>query len=224
MQYAKKLLLDDEIGNFLHGRINLSWCRPQRYYELADWRGKWFSDGGALTNQGIHFIDLARYLFGDIQDVSFRMDRAEVNIECENVAVGSLRTIDGRLISIDINTVSRPDDHNAEITIYGNKGFISLGGIASNKVIQSSGDLPTEFNEEFPNAYGYGHEKIFDAIDNYVLNKNKGQILSTFEDSKKTLSVLHASYTSAANSAKIINTCGPFEKILGANAPKVIFN
>ena len=38
----------------------------------------WASDGGSLTNQGIHFIDLARYLCGDIKDVSFRIKRKTV--------------------------------------------------------------------------------------------------------------------------------------------------
>ena len=41
------------------------------------------------------------------------MDRVNVDIECENVACGILRSDTGRLISLNVNTV-RPKDHKAE--------------------------------------------------------------------------------------------------------------
>ncbi len=224
VDFTKKLISRKDQGELLHAKINLSWCRPQRYYDQADWRGMWESDGGSLTNQGIHFIDLARYLCGDIENASFRMDRADVSIECENVAVGSLRTMEGRLISIDINTVSRPEDHNAEVTIYSSKGFISLGGIAANKVIECTTDYSSDLDEEFENAYGYGHEKMFLEIEKFLLTGDKKGILSTIDDAELTTKVLHAAYTSAANNAMITTTLGPFNEILGFTPKFVNFN
>ena len=223
VKFAKDIIKKEKQGKFLHAKINLSWCRPQRYYDQADWRGRWSSDGGSLTNQGIHFIDLARHLCGDISDVSFRMDRADVSIECENVAVGSLKTKDGKIISVDINTVSRPDDHIAEVTLYSSKGFISLGGIAANKIIEFTDEIPNKFNEHFPNAYGYGHEKFFLEIEKFLKNGSKNGILSTIDDAESTLKVLHAAYTSAANKAAITSTNGPFDKILGYEPPSIKF-
>ena len=38
--------------------VRLRWCRPQKYYDLSKWRGTYSHDGGALTNQGIHHLDL----------------------------------------------------------------------------------------------------------------------------------------------------------------------
>ena len=224
VQHAKKIIRNQTQGKFLHAKINLSWCRPQRYYDLASWRGMWASDGGSLTNQGIHFIDLARYLCGEIRDVSFRMDRADVSIECENVAVGSMRTENGRIISVDINTVSRPDDHNAEITLYSSEGFISLGGIAANKINEYTGNKEDISNEEFPNAYGFGHEKFFLAIEEFFSKGNKENVLSSLDDAESTLKVLHAAYSSAANSALIKSTNGPFDEILGYAPKPIKFN
>jgi len=224
VNYAKDLIKNNKLGNLLHAKINLSWCRPQRYYDQADWRGMWASDGGALTNQGIHFIDLARYLCGEINDVSFRMDRSEVSIECENVAVGSMRTKDGRLISVDINTISRPEDHYAEVTVYGSEGFISLGGIAANRILECTHQFPKNLNEEFPNAYGYGHEKFFLEIAQFLKTGDKSGILSNLLDAELTLNILHAAYTSAANCAIITPTSGPFDKILGYTPKPIIFN
>ena len=223
VKYAKKIIQNQEQGILLHAKINLSWCRPQRYYDQADWRGMWRSDGGALTNQGIHFIDLARYLCGEIKDVSIRMDRADISIECENVAVGSLRTNDGKLVSIDINTVSRPEDHIAEVTLYSSEGFISLGGIAANKVNECTQNFSNNFNENFPNAYGYGHEKFFIEIENFINTGQKNGILSTLDDAELTLRVLHAAYNSAANEAIITPTSGPFDNILGYSPNHVEF-
>ena len=39
--------------------------RTQGYYDSAPWRGTWSAEGGgALLNQGIHFLDLFQWLAG----------------------------------------------------------------------------------------------------------------------------------------------------------------
>ncbi|MEK7375780.1 MAG: Gfo/Idh/MocA family oxidoreductase, partial [Candidatus Margulisiibacteriota bacterium] len=48
-------------GKLVMGSVKLLWSRPQRYYDRDPWRGKWSMDGGALTNQGIHYLDLLRW-------------------------------------------------------------------------------------------------------------------------------------------------------------------
>ncbi len=215
VQETKKYIKNGDIGEIMNGRIILSWCRPQRYYDQAEWRGKWLSDGGALTNQGIHFIDVARYLMGEVQNVSFRMDRANIDIECENVAMGTLKLRNGRLINVDISTTSRPNDHFSEISIYGTKGFISLGGLALNKIKDSSLGLKSDFYEEIPNGYGYGHEKFYLEISKYFDNYSSPHILSDLNDAKNTSAILNAAYTSANKGGKVVSTEGPFEEILG---------
>lgn len=221
---AKSLIESGKLGEILNGRIILSWCRPQRYYDQASWRGKWHSDGGALTNQGIHFIDIARYLVGDVENVSFRMDRADIQIECENVAIGSIKLTNGRLISVDISTTSRPVDDMSEISIYGSKGFISLGGLALNSIKNSSFDLASDHDEIIPNGYGFGHEKFYLSLSKCISSKNFSNILSDLDDAKKTSAILNAAYTSAYNQGEIVSTKGPFEKLLGYHPKnKIIF-
>ena len=48
--------------NTSYASLSLDWCRPQRYYDQASWRGTWLSDGGVSTNQGIHYFDITRHL------------------------------------------------------------------------------------------------------------------------------------------------------------------
>lgn len=216
VQYTKNVISSGQLGELLHGNVSLSWCRPQRYYDQAAWRGKWQSDGGCLTNQGIHYVDLVRYLFGEIQSTIFNMDRVGVNIECENVACGILKAASGRLITLNINTVSRPKDHKADITLYFEKGFINIGGLASNKIIDSSLDTPEDASENIPHAYGYGHLRFYERLSSAIQSNDFGRILSTLEDSQKTHNVLHSAYTSALQDGVRSPTCGPFIDALGS--------
>ena len=57
-------LKDGELGQVRSVAVRVRWCRPQRYYDLAPWRGTFSMDGGCLTNQGIHHIDLLRQFGG----------------------------------------------------------------------------------------------------------------------------------------------------------------
>ena len=224
VQCTKKIVDDGRLGQILHGRVTLSWCRPQRYFDQAAWRGKWASDGGSLTNQGIHFIDLTRYLFGEISDLIFRMDRIDVDIECENVACGILRTSEGRLISLDISTVSRPEDHKVEMTIYGSKGFISLGGIAANCITESSLEMDLErSSEQIPHAYGYGHLKFYRELMKSIDSGSFNNILSSIEDSLKTHQLLHAAYTSAYYDGANIKPNDLQINLLGEHKGKINF-
>ena len=54
----KNAIINKELGEIRIMNVRLRWCRPQRYYDMAPWRGTFSHDGGALTNQGIHHIDL----------------------------------------------------------------------------------------------------------------------------------------------------------------------
>ena len=57
---VKQGLDNGELGSVRVLSARVRWCRPQKYYELAPWRGTFSMDGGCLTNQGIHHIDLLR--------------------------------------------------------------------------------------------------------------------------------------------------------------------
>ena len=69
IQRVKKSIISGEIGKIRIVSVTVRWCRPQRYYDLSKWRGTFSHDGGALTNQGIHHIDLIRYLGGEIKNL-----------------------------------------------------------------------------------------------------------------------------------------------------------
>ena len=199
IQYTKNAIDTNKIGDILHGQLRFTICRPQKYYDLADWRGTWKSDGGVLTNQGIHAIDLVRYLFGEITEVLFEMDTAGVDIECEDTACGILKTSSGRLINVAMTTTARniKDIYNADLSIYGSNGYITIGNTdicQFSTITRTSLEHENEWMEQQQSSYGNGHKILYDRI------CNGGEILSTLEDAKETMRLIHNAYLSAYGS------------------------
>ena len=90
VQKVKESIENGELGEPRIISVRVRWCRPQRYYEMSKWRGTFSHDGGALTNQGIHHVDLLRYLGGEVSKVNCTMATIGVeNVEVEDTAIGS---------------------------------------------------------------------------------------------------------------------------------------
>ena len=157
------------VGKIYHAQARLNWCRPQKYYDQAEWRGTWEHDGGVLTNQGVHTIDIIRCVLGEIKDVNFEMTTAGVNIESEDTACGILKTVDDVLVSVCMTTTCRPHNHVTDLTIFGEDGF---------QVIT------------LPDDYGSGHKFFYENLPNDAIIQNMG-------DAKKTMQVIHDAYESA---------------------------
>ena len=101
------------------GTVRVRWCRPQRYYDQSVWRATWALDGGCLTNQGIHYVDLLLHLMGDVESVFAFKATAFARIEVEDTLVASLRFASGALGQIEVTTSARPQDFEAEVSVLG---------------------------------------------------------------------------------------------------------
>ena len=62
VQKIKSTKKTNELGELFLATVRTRWCRPQSYYDRDPWRGTYSHDGGALTNQGIHHLDLLRWI------------------------------------------------------------------------------------------------------------------------------------------------------------------
>lgn len=197
IQRVKTAVNNKELGDLVSASIRIWWYRPQKYYDRDPWRGTFSMDGGAMTNQGVHFIDLLRYLVGEVERTSALLTTKGVDIEVENNATALLKFKNGASGVIEITTAAYPKDFEASLSIIGTKGMAMIGGIATNKLLVFSPDPSQEavYSEEFPTIYGFGHLDILRGVVESLANNDSRGLIS-FDDALETIRVLHALYRS----------------------------
>lgn len=197
VQRVKSALTNGELGDTRIFSVRVRWCRPQKYYDLSAWRGTFAMDGGAITNQGVHHIDLLRYLGGEVEEVSTQMRTFGAEIEVEDTCVSTLKFKSGAVGTLEITTAARPDDFEASISVVGSKGLAQIGGIAVNElqVFTVNGAETKEYSEDFSKCvYGNGHEMLYKDIVNHFNGTKNYPVSKT--DTFNTLSLLHSFYVS----------------------------
>lgn len=194
---VSKGLRNGELGPVRLASVRVRWCRPQRYYELAPWRGTYAQDGGALTNQGIHHVDLLRLFGGEIVRANAAMRTLGADIEVEDSVVGTVRFASGALGLLEVTTAARPADFEASLSLVCEKGLAQIGGIAVNELQVFTPDpgACAASSEDFSgNIYGHGHRAMYRDLaafwhhgEPYPINR---------DDCLNTLKLLHAFYRS----------------------------
>lgn len=197
VQRVRKAILDGQIGEIRVMGVRVRWCRPQRYYDMAPWRGTFSHDGGALTNQGIHHVDLLRYFGGEVTRVNTTMRTLGADIEVEDTVVATFTYDGGTVGNLEVTTAARPDDFEASLSIVGSKGLAQIGGIAVNELHIFTPD-PTSCescSEDFSGSiYGLGHEAMYRDILSFLREGNPFPV--SREDCLNTIKLLHAFYRS----------------------------
>lgn len=63
---VKENLDNGTLGKVISARVTLTWCKPDSYYALSDWKGTWDKEGGGVViDQAIHSLDLANWFIND---------------------------------------------------------------------------------------------------------------------------------------------------------------
>ncbi len=127
VQEVAKAVFEGRLGKPVLGDAYVKWFRSQDYYDSATWRGTWALDGGgALMNQGIHYIDLLQWFLGPTRSVYGHVATlVRERIEVEDTAVACLTFESGALGVIEACTsanVGRP----ARLELRGEKGTVVL--------------------------------------------------------------------------------------------------
>jgi len=194
---VREALSNGELGSIRIISVRVRWCRPQRYYDMAPWRGTYAQDGGALTNQGIHHVDLLRYLGGEVERVNAVMRTLGADIEVEDVAVAMMAYSQGVVGVLEVTTAARPDDFEASISLVCEKGLAQIGGIAVNElqIFTPDPSACAQYSEDFSgNIYGHGHGYMYRDISAFF-NQNIPYPVDR-NDCLNTIKLLHAFYRS----------------------------
>ena len=201
IRITKQFLEKKKLGKLVLLTIRVRWYRDKNYYNLDKWRGTWKYDGGALTNQGIHHIDLLQWFGGKIESVSAYNANRLSRIETEDTSVGIVKFKNGSLGTIEVTTAARPKDLEGSVSILGEKGTIEIGGFAANKIVnwifknKKNNIKINKYFENPKNVYGFGHLKFYEEVVKQLLGKKNNAV--TAEDSIHSLEILHALYESS---------------------------
>ena len=198
----REALEQNRFGKLVMGTIRVRWCRKQDYYDQDKWRGTWALDGGVLTNQASHHIDLLEWMMGDVDSVFARGSTALVKIEAEDTAVAVLRFRNGALGVIEATTAARPVDLEGSISILGEGGSVEVGGFAVNemKVWRFADPKPGDdevmrkYSVNPPNVYGFGHQAYYAHVVDCILH-NRRQLVDGLTG-RRSLELISAIYES----------------------------
>ena len=145
-----------------------------------DWHGKWKLDGGVLAQQGIHYVDLLVYLFGNPKKCVSSIENRVNKLQAEDTHTSLIIFKKNNLsCSVNMSTAFRPKDFEASRKIYCKKKVISLAGLCCNTISinnlskkNKKNNFIKKFSEKVPSGYGISHKKVFQEIIDYELKKN----------------------------------------------------
>ena len=128
VQRLREAIVAGRLGHLVLADAAVKWFRSQQYYESAAWRGTWDLDGGgALMNQGIHSVDLVRWLMGPVESVVGRVATVAHDIPVEDLAVALLRFASGAMGVIEASTAAYPG-FAERLEVMGTGGSVVLEG------------------------------------------------------------------------------------------------
>jgi len=198
----REALEQGRFGRLVIGTVRVRWCRMQSYYDQDPWRGTWALDGGVLSNQASHHVDLLEWMMGDVDSVFAKGTTALAKIEAEDTATVLLQFRNGALGVIEATTAARPKDLEGSISILGERGTVEIGGFAVNEMkiwnFSQSRDDDASVMEKYsvnpPNVYGFGHQAYYEHVVDCIQN-NKEQLVDGLEG-RKSLELITAIYES----------------------------
>ena len=221
IQLLKKALDQGRFGRVLMITSRVRWHRTQDYYDQASWRGTWAQDGGCITNQAIHYVDMMQWLGGPVSSVYAVSRRFLHRMEAEDAAVATWQFTSGALGAFEATTCANPKDLEGSISVLGEKGEVEIAGFAVNQVrtwafaderpndqqIQAASYVPD-------NVYGFGHEALFRSVIE-SLETGKPNMLEGAEG-RKALELVTAMYESIETDTAVkLGTSYPHSRLGG---------
>lgn len=221
----REALVAGRFGKLVLGTVRVRWCRTQAYYDQDAWRGTWALDGGVLTNQASHHIDLLEWMMGDVESVFAKGITALADIETEDTAIATVKFRNGALGLVEATTAVRPKDLEGSISILGEAGSVEIGGFAVNEmktwnfVEKQVGDaeVMSRYSVNPPNVYGFGHQAYYDHVVDCI--RHDKRILVDGAEGRRSLELITAIYESIESGKEISLPAKASASRLGLRSP-----
>lgn len=221
MKAVKAAYDEGRFGKLVCVSVRLFWCRYQDYYEDG-WHGTWKMDGGVVNQQAIHHVDAMHWVCGSVKEIVSMQSNQLNKLEAEDTTVALVKFDNGALGTVEVTTAARPEDMDASLTLIGEKGSVTIGGIALNEVSQwkfvdpkpEDADVQERCSVDVPNGYGYSHGPLLTDI---MARVNEGNIESPInvESAADTVRLIHSIYRSAEEGYAVETSSNLRSKRLG---------
>jgi predicted dehydrogenase len=196
-------------GKLILGTVRVRWCRRQDYYDQDAWRGTWALDGGVLTNQASHHVDLLEWMMGDVESVYARSTTALARIETEDTAVVVLKFRSGALGVIEATTAARPTDLEGSISVLGERGAVEIGGFAVNhmklwrfeETRPDDAEVLAKYSVNPPSVYGFGHQAYYEHVVDCIRNERRHLVDGL--EGRRSLELISAIYESVETGREV---------------------
>jgi len=195
---------NNKFGKIFHASVSVRWNRTQSYYDQAQWRGTWKQDGGVISNQASHHLDLLRTIMGDPISVFAKNFRHLAKIQAEDTSLVIIKFKSNRSGFIEATTAVQPKNIEGSISIMGTKGSAKIGGFALNKIEYYNIDKSININKyqtNPKNVYGFGHYAFYDHVFFSIKNKTTSEFLC--QNSYATIKLINAIYKSSETGKEI---------------------
>ena len=220
IQLLRSQLDAGSLGRLFHAALQMHWTRDEAYYNVPSWRGTYAMDGGALMNQCIHGIDLLRWTMGGepTEVMAYTDNLNHPFIEAEDIGLALFRFRNGGYGVLEA-TVNTCGDEDETLSVYGEKGSVRIGGIATNKLTsyhidsdpRTLDELAAQVNTFPKNVYGSGHSFLYADVIDAIRNHRSPYV--PVEEGMKALEMVLAIYKSAATGKPVRFPLGDYSTL-----------
>ena len=212
VQKVRSVVLEKKLGQLNSAAVCVRWCRDQKYYDQASWRGTWLDDGGVIANQAIHHIDLLVWFMGDVECVSAFDANLMSKFEAEDTICAIVKFKSGALGVIEATTAARPNNIEGSLSLLGSAGYAKIGGHAVNELTslitkEVTPEVTLRDNngvQDTADVYGDGHQSIYREIIKFLKGSTNTAVLG--DDGIESLRLIHMIYRSVETGKPVYNT------------------
>ncbi len=158
----------------------------------------WKLDGGVVSNQASHHLDLLRTIMGEPISVFAKSSKHLAKIQCEDTALIIFKFKNNKTAIMEATTAMRPYDVEGSLSILGTKGSAKVGGFALNKLeyynLKTKQNL-SRYDTNPKNVYGFGHVKFYKHVIDTIKSRRKSEFEADY--AIKTVKLINAIYKSA---------------------------
>ena len=216
VQRLRTAVTSGRFGRLILGDAIVKWYRSPQYYASAGWRATWELDGGgALMNQGVHYVDLIQWLMGPVDRVTAHCATALHTIPVEDVALALLSFANGALGVIEASTAVYPGlSERLEITGTNGTAIIEEGTVVAWEFRDEKGEvgpygaklrrdkmrMPAPATD--PAARIAGHRtQLVDLLEAIATGRDP---MISGEEARKPLEIILAIYQSARTGREVV--------------------